>query len=55
MTRASGSTSHRYVWPSEMDVLAKMAGLELAHRFADWDKSAFAGESKSSVSGWRKA
>lgn len=50
----AGGTPHRYVWPSEMDVMAKMAGLEFVHRYADWNKSEFIGESKSSVSIWRK-
>jgi hypothetical protein len=50
----AGHTPHRYVWPSEMDVMAKMAGLELAHRYADWDKSEFTGDSTSSISVWRK-
>jgi len=51
----AGGTPHRYVWPSEMDVMAKMAGLELAHRYADWSKSEFTGESKSSISVWPSA
>ncbi len=50
----AGGTPHRYVWPSEMDVMAKMAGLELTHRYADWTKSEFTGESPSSISVWRK-
>jgi SAM-dependent methyltransferase len=54
ITRGGDGTPHRYVWPSEMDVMAKMAGLELAHRYADWDKSEFTGESTSSISVWRK-
>ena len=49
-----GGTPHPYVWPSEMDVMAKMAGLEPVHRYADLDKSPFTAESKSSVSVWRK-
>lgn len=50
----SGGTPHRYIWPSEMDVMAKMAGLEPTHRYADWHRSEFTGESKSSVSVWTK-
>ncbi len=48
-------TQHRYMWPSEMDVMAKMAGLELVDRFADWDRSRFTAESKDCVSVWRKS
>ncbi|GAA2759366.1 class I SAM-dependent methyltransferase [Actinopolymorpha rutila] len=51
----STSTSHhRYVWPSEMDVMAKMAGLELMARYASWDRAEFTGDSYSSVSVWQK-
>ena len=53
MTHAD-KTPHRYVWPSEMDVMAKMASLQLAHRYASWDKSAFTGDSTSGVSVWQK-
>jgi SAM-dependent methyltransferase len=49
-----GGTPHRYVWPAELDVMAKMAGLDLAQRFADWDRSEFTGESSSHVSVWQK-
>ncbi|WP_348652555.1 class I SAM-dependent methyltransferase [Streptomyces sp. WMMC500] len=51
---SAGGTPHRYVWPSEMDVMAKMAGLGLVHRYADWDRSPFTGDSPSSVSVWQK-
>ena len=44
----------RYVWPSELDLMAHIAGLELEHRYADWDKSPFTSESKSHISVYRK-
>jgi SAM-dependent methyltransferase len=47
-------TPWRYVWPSELDLMAKLAGLELADRWADWDRSTFTGDSPSHVSVWRK-
>jgi SAM-dependent methyltransferase len=50
----AGDTPHRYVWPSEMDVMAKHAGLELVHRYAGWDRAEFTGDSDSSVSIWQK-
>ncbi|MFQ1700736.1 class I SAM-dependent DNA methyltransferase [Loktanella agnita] len=28
----------RYTWPSELDLMAKLAGLELEHRWSDWHK-----------------
>ena len=49
-------TAHnfRYVWPSELDLMARIAGLELEARYADWDKTPFTAESNSHVSVWRK-
>lgn len=44
----------RYVWPAELDLMAELAGLELEHRYADWDKSPFTSESKSHISVYRK-
>ncbi len=44
----------RYVWPAELDLMAQLAGLELEHRYADWDKSPFTSESKSHISVYRK-
>jgi SAM-dependent methyltransferase len=46
------TTPFRYVWPSELDLMARLAGMELRHRWADWDRSAFTGESTSHVSVW---
>lgn len=48
-------TPFRYVWPSELDLMARLAGLALEHRWADWDRARFTGESTSHVSVWRKA
>jgi SAM-dependent methyltransferase len=47
-------TPFRYVWPSELDLMARLSGLELADRWADWDRSPFTGDSPSHVSVWRK-
>ena len=48
-------TPFRYVWPSELDLMARLAGLTLRDRWADWDRSPFTGESTSHVSIWEKA
>jgi len=48
------SGAFRYVWPSELDLMAQLAGMELEHRWSDWDRSAFTAESPSHVSVWRK-
>lgn len=42
-------TPFRYVWPSELDLMAKLAGLSLLHRWAGWDRSPFTGQSTSHV------
>src|SRR5262249_27506923 len=47
-------TPFRYVWPSELDLMAKLAGLRLSDRWAGWDESPFTGESTSHVSIWQK-
>jgi SAM-dependent methyltransferase len=46
--------SFRYVWPSECDLMAQLAGLELEARYADWHRRPFTSESESHVSVWRK-
>ncbi len=40
----------RYVWPSEMDLMARLAGLRLRHRWADWRRTPFTAQSRSHVS-----
>ena len=40
----------RYVWPSEMDLMARLAGLRLRDRWADWRRSPFTAQSGSHVS-----
>jgi SAM-dependent methyltransferase len=48
------TTPFRYVWPSELDLMAQLAGMSLRDRWADWDRSPFTGESPSHVSVWQK-
>jgi SAM-dependent methyltransferase len=45
---------HRYIWPSELDLMARLAGLELESRHADWTGAEFTAESASHVSVYRK-
>lgn len=45
-------TPFRYVWPSELDLMARLAGLSLQHRWADWEGAPFTGESTKHVSVW---
>ncbi|MEU1125412.1 class I SAM-dependent methyltransferase [Streptomyces sp. NPDC005899] len=48
-----GSCRQRYAWPAELDLMARIAGLELEERVADWHRSPFTGESTQHVSVWR--
>lgn len=43
----------RYVWPSECDLMAELAGLRLESRQADWDGAEFTSDSESHISLWR--
>jgi SAM-dependent methyltransferase len=36
----------RYVWPSELDLMAELAGLRLRERWGDWNREPFTGEGK---------
>ncbi|MFE2317318.1 class I SAM-dependent methyltransferase [Streptomyces sp. NPDC059441] len=44
---------HRYIWPAELDLMARLAGFDLETRHADWDGAAFSAESRSHVSVYR--
>lgn len=44
----------RYVWPAELDLMARIAGMHLEHRWEDWRGSPFTGDSESHVSVWRR-
>jgi SAM-dependent methyltransferase len=44
---------HRYIWPSELDLMGRLAGFHLESRWADWNRTPFTGESKSHVSVYR--
>jgi SAM-dependent methyltransferase len=44
---------HRYIWPSELDLMAQLAGFELEARHADWAGTEFTAESRSHVSVYR--
>jgi len=48
------SISFRYVWPAELDLMARIAGLSLVDRWEDWDHRPFTHESTRHVSVWRK-
>ncbi len=49
------SAPYRYVWPSELDLMARLAGLRLRERWGGWDRRPFTVDSRSHVSVWEKA
>lgn len=40
----------RYAWPSELDLMAQLAGLRLRHRWGSWQKEPFTAASTSHIS-----
>ncbi|CAN5774817.1 hypothetical protein BH24ACT8_BH24ACT8_24750 [soil metagenome] len=48
------SAPYRYVWPSELDLMARHAGLLLQDRWADWEGMPFTSESVSQVAVYGK-
>jgi SAM-dependent methyltransferase len=48
------SAPYRYVWPSELDLMGKLAGLRLEHRWADWRRTPFGADSPAHVSVYAK-
>ena len=47
-------TPHRYIWPAEMDLMARLAGFTLEDRWADWTGEEFTAESRNHVSVYRR-
>jgi SAM-dependent methyltransferase len=48
------STPFRYVWPSELDLMARLGGMTLRERWSDWHREPFTSESRSHISVWEK-
>jgi uncharacterized protein (TIGR03083 family) len=48
------SAPYRYVWPSELDLMAKIAGFRLRDRWAGWDRAPFTSASTSHVTVYEK-
>jgi len=43
------SAPYRYVWPSELDLMARLAGLQLRNRWSGWLRDPFTGSSVDQV------
>ncbi len=48
------SPPFRYVWPAELDLMARIAGMTLRDRWAGWEREPFTSESDKHVSVWEK-
>lgn len=48
------SPPFRYVWPSELDLMARLAGMSLRERWSSWTREQFTSESTKHVSVWEK-
>jgi hypothetical protein len=48
------SMPFRYVWPSELDLMAEIAGMSLRERWGGWNYEPFTSESRKHVSVWGK-
>ncbi len=48
------SPPFRYVWPSELDLMARLAGMRLRERWSGWKREPFTSESTTHVSVWEK-
>jgi SAM-dependent methyltransferase len=49
-----GSIPFRYVWPAELDLMARLAGMTLRERWSGWKREPFASDSTEHVSVWEK-
>lgn len=48
------SAPFRYVWPAELDLMARLAGMTLRERWSSWKGEPFTSDSRSHVSVWEK-
>jgi SAM-dependent methyltransferase len=48
------SIPFRYAWPSELDLMAQLAGMRLRSRWGGWSREPFTSESTKHVSVWEK-
>jgi SAM-dependent methyltransferase len=48
------SAPFRYVWPAELDLMARLAGMTLRERWSDWKHEPFTSGSTSHISVWQK-
>ena len=51
---AASAIPFRYVWPAELDLMARIAGMALRHRWSDWSQAPFTSGSRTHVSVWQR-
>jgi SAM-dependent methyltransferase len=44
----------RYVWPAELDLMARLAGMSLRERWSGWKREPYSSDSRQHVSVWEK-
>jgi SAM-dependent methyltransferase len=44
----------RYVWPAELDLMARLAGMSLRERWSGWNREPYSSDSRQHVSVWEK-
>jgi SAM-dependent methyltransferase len=49
------SIPFRYVWPAELDLMARLAGMSLRERWSGWKREPFTNDSRQHVSVWEKS
>jgi len=48
------SAPYRYVWPSELDLMARITGFRIRDRWTGWDRAPFTSSSQSQVAVFEK-
>jgi hypothetical protein len=48
------SIPFRYVWPSELDLMANLAGMNLSERWSGWNREPFTSSSQNLIAVWEK-
>lgn len=50
----SFQSKHRYVWPSELELMGQLAGMELEAKWSSWEGDPLTGEADNCIMVWRK-
>jgi len=48
------SPPFRYVWPSELDLMARIADMRLRERWGSWEREPFTSDSTKHISVWER-